>query len=119
MARTEIPIQEVADFGGGIDDVTFTSGDAANDMYFENDGRTILLVSASTSSGQTITVVSVADPFGRTGDKSITVPTNGTSVRGPFAPTLYNQGGSNKGRVHVDMSDDTGVSFAAVRLLGA
>lgn len=114
MSRVQIPLQVLGANGGGDDDVTFTAGDAANDHYFDNTSEQVLLIMKNTNgSSKTATVISVADPFGRTGDKTVTCPaTTGISVYGPFKAALFNQ---TTGYVHVDLTDATNVSFACVQ----
>jgi hypothetical protein len=119
MPRVVIPLQELGSFGGGDDDIAFTAADAANDHYFDNSsGKVLLVMKCSDGTQKTATVVSVADPYGRTGDKTITCPaTTGLSIYGPFPPELFNQRGSGElGRVHVDIATATGVSFAAIKM---
>jgi hypothetical protein len=114
MARTDIPVQQMANHGAGDDSITFTAGDAANDHSFTNTGREILLMKCTDGTQKTATVISVADEHGRTGDLTITCPaTTGLSNKGPFVPARWSQ---STGLVHVDLTDATGVSFAVIRL---
>ncbi len=116
MARTILTVQAMGRNGGGLDSVAFTAGDAANDHYFLNSGRELLIMRNSNAAPKTATVVSVADVNGRTGDKTITCPlTTGVSIYGPFAPSLFGQRGTDRGRVHIDLADATGVTFAVVQ----
>jgi hypothetical protein len=114
MARTDIPVQQMANFAAGDDDVAATSGDAANDHSFTNTGRELLIMRCSDASQKTASIISVADEYGRTGDVTITCPAStGLSIKGPFPPSRWNQSG---GVVHVDLADATGVTFSVVRL---
>lgn len=120
MARVNIPLQALAAHGGGDDAVTWTAADATNDHSLDNSsGKVLLLVrNDAASPNATITVVSVADEYGRTGDKTITCPAiassmPGLSVYGPFAPGLFNQPG---GLLNVDVVTATTLFFAAVKL---
>lgn len=122
MPRVEIPLQDPGQ-NGKIDELTWTAGDAANDHYFDNSsGRVVLLVRNDDTSAKTITVVSVADPYGRTSDHSMSVDATGGGASQvafvPFLPaTAWNQrGAGDLGRVHIDLADATGVSFAAVKV---
>ncbi len=117
MPRTQIPLQEVGVNGAGIDNITFTAADAANEMYFDNTSGKVLLVAKCTDGTQkTATILSVADKLGRTGDKTVTTPaTTGLSVYGPFPAEGFNQGGADIGRVHVDITTATGFSLAALK----
>jgi hypothetical protein len=122
MARTNIPIQTIPAFGGKINTVTWTNADTANGMVFVNDGKTLLLMKLTDTSNKTVTVSSVADPYGRTGDTAITVPLmsageDGVSIAGPFDPALFNQrGASDLGKVFVGTSADTGLKLAAIQI---
>lgn len=116
MARTQLPVLVMGKNGGGLDSVTFTNGDAANDHYFLNSGRELVIMRNTNGTPKTATVVSVADRHGRSGDKTITCPaTTGVSIYGPFAPSLFGQRGTDRGRVHIDLTDATGVTFAVVQ----
>ena len=117
MARTEIAVTELSKFGSSAE-VSYTTADATDDMYFENDGRTILIAKSGTASGQVVTVQSVPAPgSGREGDLTYTVQDDREQVLGPFAPSLWNQrGDGDRGRVHVDVAAATGLEFAAIRL---
>lgn len=112
MARVDIPVQE-AGFISEIDQLTFTSADAANDHSFENSGKEVLLVKNDDASSKTVTVVSVADPYGRTEDLSVVVPANSVGFVNLLLPSLFNQ---SDGTVHLDLTADTSLSFAAVRV---
>ena len=115
MARTAIPIQEIPRNGGVLDDIAWTAGDATNDHEFANTGNELLLMKNTHSSEQTATVVSVADEYGRTGDGTLAPDaTTGISIAGPFKPPLWN---SAAGLMYVDLTDDTGVTFAVVRFV--
>jgi hypothetical protein len=119
MARVEIPIQAPTSYK--IDELTWTAADATNDHYFDNtSGRVTLLIRNDHTVAQVVTVISVADLYGRTGDLAPSVdPTGGgassVGVVGPLPPAAFNQrGAGDLGRVHVDITDDTALSFAAV-----
>lgn len=108
----DIPVQIIG-FLGSIAAVTFTTGDDVNDHDFTNTGNEILWVQNDGAGTVLVTVVSVADPFGRTGDVAFTVAaTTGRGIAGPFVPTLFNQ---TNGKVNVLLDDDTGVTLAVIR----
>lgn len=113
MARTQIPIQELAANGGTDADISWTSGDDANEHYFDNTGREILLMQSDDGS-KTATIVSVADHYGRTLDKTLAPAAGKLGAAGPFPQNLFSQPGT--GRVHIDLDDDTNVSFAVIRI---
>ena len=115
MPRTAIPIQEVPN-QGSIDNIVWTAADAANQHEFDNNGHVQLLAKCTDASVKTVTVVSIADEHGRTGDKAIAVPaTTGFAIAGPFKPSIWNQGGT--GKTNVNVSAATGLSLAAVRIV--
>lgn len=120
MARTLIAANENAAHGGGINNLTFTAADAANDHYFPNNGKVRLLARCLDASPHTVTIVSVTDSYGRDGDITLTVPAAvagvpGIAYAGPFDPGLFSQRGADDlGNVHVDLTDDTDLAFAVV-----
>jgi hypothetical protein len=117
MARTVIPIQTLPIHGGIDNSLDWTAGDAANDMYFLATGREIVLMRSTAAGAKAATLVSVADASGRTGDGSFT-PTGDTMVAaaGFLKPADWNQSGSDSGRVHIDLADDTNTEFAVLRI---
>lgn len=114
MARTNIPVQQMLSHGEGDTDVQFTAGDDTDKHSFINDGTVLLLMKNTAGAPKTADIISVANRHGRTGDQTLTCPANtGISIAGPFPKSVWNQSG---GVVHVDLTDDTDISFAAVRL---
>jgi hypothetical protein len=121
MARTLIPTQSIGANGAGIDGLTWTAWDGSNTMYFNNDGRSVLLARNKNASSRTLTIVSVADPYGRTGDKTVTCAgatgsplANVLSAYGPFPPALFNQVGTSQ--VYVNGASQTDFDVAVVSL---
>ncbi len=108
--RTDIPVQAIG-FLSALNPVSTTAGDAANNHSFVNDGKTLLYMANGEAALKTATIVSVADPYGRTGDLTMAVVFNDFAIAGPFIPTVFNQAG---GLVNVDLDVDTSVTFAAV-----
>lgn len=113
MARTLITLNTIPQNGLSLDAVTFTNGDSANDMYFVNDGNTILIAKNADAGAHAGSLVSVADQFGRTGDDPFSIAAGATLVAGPFPASLWNQAG---GIMHVDFTTATSVTIAAVKL---
>ncbi len=108
----DIPIQSIG-FLGSIASITFTTGDDVNDHDFFNTGNEILWVQNDGAGNVQVTVSSVVDPYGRTGDVVFSVTaTTGRGCAGPFVPTLFNQ---SNGKVNVLLDDDTGVTLAVIR----
>lgn len=118
MARDALAVQALAAHGGSLADATFNAVTASNGSYFLNDGNVVLLCkNASGGASRTITVTSVADEWGRTGDVELTVADGDIGVIGRFRPNLFNQiGAGDLGKVFVDYDDDTGLTIAAVSL---
>ena len=112
MARDTIAVQEIGGEGAQkLDDITFTLIVAADNAQFINDGNTLLIFQNAGSGVETATIISTADPFGRTGDLDVT-PTNAKeSIAGPFRKSIYNQ---SDGYVHIDTTDVT-LSVAAIK----
>lgn len=115
MARTSIAIQEVAS-QSNIAAVTLGAVDSVNGMMFPNDGQTILLVQNADAAPKTVTVASVADEAGRTGDQVITVAAGKIAIVGPLRQAWWNQRSSDAGNVYVDFSAATSTTVAALRL---
>ena len=125
MARTEIPIQNVPAFGASLDDITFTAGDATNDHYFNNDGDTFLLMRNTDAGAKTADVIirQTSRSLGKSGlVQTLTAAGGATNecFAGPFDHDIFTQPESAPdpaGVVYVDLTDDTGVSFAALRFV--
>lgn len=115
MARTDITVTDVGN-QGSVDPLSGATdnGDSTNNMKFENDGRTVLYINNDTASAATVTIVSVADPAGRTGDIVLSIASGDASFVGPLKPSWWNQTSTNIGDVHVDL--DINVNIAALKL---
>jgi hypothetical protein len=123
MPRTVIPIQQLPRNGAGIATLTWTAWDGTNTMYFDNDGKTLLLFQNRSNGGTKVaTVKSVADPtYGRTGDLAVVCPVaggaplqDGNSIHGPFPPESWCQPSGSS--VNVDGAVQADFYVAAVRL---
>lgn len=115
MARTQIALTSVASAKEGA--ITFTAADAANGMYFVNDGRTVLIVKNADAATHTATVRSVPDPYGRTGDIAAATAAGATNVVGLLPTGLFNQTAAGSlGEVNVDFDASTSVTVAAIQL---
>lgn len=80
-----------------------TAGTSANDYYFTNNGKTVLITEAA--GGATVTVETVKTVDGEAvADLSLTAGTAKVMVWGPFPPNVYNDG---DGEVHVTVSANT------------
>ncbi len=117
MPRTALAVQTIPK-NGGIQDVTLTAADAANDHEFVNDGDTFLLALNEDAGTPTVVVKSVANEHGRSVDSSSVVPAAsggvpGLMVGGPYKLPHWNQAGS--ALMHVDLTVDTNLHLAAVK----
>jgi hypothetical protein len=108
MPRTALTVQDLG-LNGQLN-ATMTAVDAANGMSFLNDGQTVLAVKNADASSKTVTVRSVADEWGRTGDVACIVSAGGVGILGPFTPAIFNQG---DGTCNVDFSAATSTTIAA------
>jgi hypothetical protein len=120
MARTLIVATANGAAGGGVNNVTFTNSTTALGMYFVNALSARLLARNLDAAPKTVTVASVTDSDGRTGDIVLTVPAAnggvpGLGYAGPFKADLFNQrGASDLGKVFVETSADTSLALAVV-----
>ena len=115
MARTAIPLTESAKWGAGTGDITWTAGDAANDMQFANTGNEVLLVKNGSGGGIAVSIPRVAN-YRTTEVTTASGDTVGAAKEqafGPFDPSVFNQSG---GVVHIDLTTDTSLEFAVVSL---
>lgn len=115
MPRTSIPITEIG-LNGSLNPIVWTAADSTNDMMFDNDGRTVLLIRNASAGAVNVTVKSVADEAGRTGDIVMAVAAGNTSAVSPLRPAWWNQRSGDIGKVHVDFDVATSITVAALRL---
>lgn len=113
MPRTDIPVEDVSVNGNFIG--TETAADDTNDHEMVNDGSTILIAINRAASTPAVTIVSVADEYGRTGDITQVLAATELRVFGPFKPKAnWNQ---SNGKVHIDVVGvATSVAFTALRI---
>ena len=115
MARDTLVIQELGKEGAQYDlDIAFTAMVAANDMDVDNVGGNILILveNAGSSGAQTITFISVADEYGRTGDIDLEVAEGAWGIAGPFLPSIWNQ---STGKLNIDSAHEDNLNVAAIR----
>lgn len=112
--RTALAVQDVAQNGGA--QLVDTTPDQPNGNLFENNGRVRLVIVNGDSGSHSVTITSVTDPYGRTGDLTVAVGAGKTAVLGPFDPLLWNQkSGADQGKVYVDWTASTSMKVTAVR----
>lgn len=118
MPRTALPITTATGAYPGTvaanaADFTWQAGDATNLNSFVSTGAELLLVRNDNASAQTVSVLSVADSFARTGDiTSYSVDAGEYATFGPFPTAGWRQ---SDGTVHIDPSH-TDLKFAVVKL---
>lgn len=113
MARTALTVTDVP-LNGQVDPVSFDNGDAANDHVLNNDGKTVVILDNDTAGAASVTVVSVADEAGRTGDITVSLASGDTAFVGPFPGRWWNQAGTQDVQINVDAA----INIAALSLPG-
>lgn len=79
MARTRLtPVELPKTHPGGEVTWAFTAADTTNQNDFLLTGREIVLIDNANVASQNVTVGSVADPYGRDGDLTVSVPATST-----------------------------------------
>lgn len=96
--------------------IVYSAVDAVNGNMFPNDGQVELRVKNGSGSPVTVTVVSVADAYGRTGDIVQVIAAGAEYAFGDLAPALFNQRTVDVGNVHVTFSVGTSITLAVVQL---
>jgi hypothetical protein len=96
-------------------DVVFTPIVAANDLEFTgcNKDSILMVQNSGTSGAQSATVVSVADEYGRTGDKTTTTAQDEEGIYGRFLPNNWHSNLSTFS-IYVDSADEDNHGFAMV-----
>lgn len=114
MARTALPIIDVpADYALAGLAFVFTAADATNFNSFAATGREILIAHNGDAAPQTVTIHSIADPYGRSGDITAeSIAAGAYHVFQRFPLTGYVQSDNT---VHIDASAAT-MEFAVLRL---
>ena len=114
MARTAIPVQTTNPYGGKIEDISYTAGDATNDHEFAHPGGDVLVLIKNGSGGSidtTLVGVASAKTFNRATDVTISTGAGEESV--VVVPSSgFDQG---SGVVHLDLTTDTSMEFAVVK----
>ena len=120
MGRVNLPVTSIIRTGVG-NAGTLVAGDETDNHYFVNDGRTIICVLKTGSTGA-LTFKTPGTVDGQAIAEQIVTPAvHATKVTliGPFPPSIYNQSGSaaeDNGTVHVDLSEQDTFSLGAFRL---
>jgi hypothetical protein len=113
-ARTVLtPISVPASYATSGVLLEWTEADTANGNRFVNTGREILLVDNTGADTVTVTVSSVADPYGRTGDATKSVAAGTSAVFQMFPTAGWQQ---SDGYIYVDCTAVDDVNLAVIRL---
>jgi hypothetical protein len=93
MAQVNLPVQVAPGDAAGKDITAgWTAADALGHKVFNGGGHVIVLVRTQAASSISVTVTSVADPYGRTGDLGPTaIVASKYYAFGPYSPGLFNQ----------------------------
>lgn len=117
MARTSLtPLTALGAYGtysANAADVTMTAADVANKNQATMSAKLLLIAHNTGGSAYTVTVDSVADPYGREGDiTTYSVGAGEYAVFGPFEPAGWRQ---SDGKLYFEASN-AAVKFGLVRL---
>ena len=95
--------------------LTYSATDNANGNTVVNNGKVALLVKNPTGGAIIVTVVSVPDENGRSGDIVQSIPAGGEYAFGLLSPALFNQRSGDVGQVHVTFGA-AGCTMVALQL---
>lgn len=111
MPRTALTVQRI-DRDGLV--VSYTAGDSINGHEFANSTQDVFLhIKNGGASSINVTLITSATIDGlAVADKVVAVAAAAEKFIGPFANGTY---GQEDNLVHVDLSDDTSVTLAAIR----
>lgn len=100
-------------YSAGAADLTMTAADVANKEEVTLTGAEIVIAHNTGASEHTVTITSVADSQGRTGDiETYALAADDYAVFGPFGTEGWLQ---SSGKLHFE-ADDAEVKFAVVKL---
>jgi len=116
MARTSITkTTALGSYGTDGVSVTWTNADSSNGNSFAMTGNDLLLVrNAHASTAKTVTINSVADQMGRTGD--ITAESVAAGVVKAYGPFKDKPGWEQSGGVLHLTAEDNNIKFAVIAL---
>lgn len=125
MARTNITVQSPGALlagspSAGALTLTWTAADTSNNNMADLTGKEIILAwNTHASSAYTVTVTSVADRNGRTGDiTTYSLAAGEIALIGPVPTEGFQQTGTDKGKIYLAASNAS-VKFAIVTFAGA
>ena len=92
---------------------TFTEADTSNKEQFVSTGNELIMAWNTGGSERNVTITSVADEYGRTGNIAQAVAANSIYTFGPFPKHGWTQAGTNY--IYLE-ADHTDVDFAVIKL---
>ena len=95
--------------------ITYGATDNVNGNAVVNNGKVVLLVKNPTAGAITVTLSSVPDEHGRSGDVVAAIPASGEYAFGLADPALFDQRSTDIGEVHVTFSAP-GCTMVALQL---
>lgn len=102
------------DYGAGDADLPMVAADQGDGDQFTFEGEDLIIAHNTGGSAQTVTVTSVVDPYGRTGNISYSVGAGEYAVFGPFKALGWQQ---SDGNIYVS-ADSADVKLGVVKLPG-
>lgn len=114
MARATItPIVAPGSYPTAWTDLTWTAGDSVNGHKVVSSGNDLIIAKNVNVAAKTVTLVSIADEYNRTGDLTKSMAQNGLAVIGPIKTKGWKQ---TDGNLYIDVNIDTDVSIAVIAL---
>jgi len=115
MARTSLtPISVVGPYASDLASITWTAADPTNKNQFVLTGRELILIRNNDASTHNVTLSSVNDPYGRTGDITKSIPAG--AYRAFWAGAVLGWIQSD-GKFYLE-ADDANVEFAILKIPG-
>lgn len=117
MARGQIPLSTFTP-NGSVSDPAGTAADETDGHYIDAGGPAVILRAVLASAGDAATVTVLAGdspPANAAGQGNLVVvcDDDATEWIGPFESARFSQ---HDGQIHVDIDDETGVTFTAFQL---
>lgn len=101
------------DYGAGEADLDLQAADITDKNQFKASGKDIVIAQNTGAGAQTVTITSIADPYGRTRDiAAYSLAADDIAIFGPFCTTGWMQ---SDGYIYLE-ADSADVKFAVVAL---
>lgn len=114
MARTTLtPVEVNGPYDTSLSTVTWTAADTSNDNQFTLTGRELILIrNQDGANAHNVTLTSIADPYGRTGDITASVAASGYRAFWVGALLGWLQ---SDGKFYLE-ADSTQIEFAILKI---